>query len=33
MDAGDTLDLRMTSGYIMDITLNIELTGLGFDLV
>ena len=32
MDAGDTLELRMTSGdYIKQITLNIELIGLGFD--
>jgi len=32
MDAGDTLELRMTTGnYIFDITLNIELIGLGFD--
>ena len=32
MDAGDTLDLRMTEGnYIKHITLNIELIGLGFD--
>jgi len=34
MDAGDTLELRMTSGtWIHSISLNIELTGLGFDLV
>ena len=32
MDAGDTLELRMTTGdYIHAITLNIELIGLGFD--
>ena len=32
MDAGDTLELRMTRGdYIHSITLNIELTGFGFD--
>merc|ERR1712212_44196 len=32
MDAGDTLELRMTEGnYISQITLNIELIGLGFD--
>merc|ERR1712192_1515 len=32
LDVGDTLELRMTSGdYIREITLNIELTGLGFD--
>ena len=32
MDVGDTLELRMTEGdYIERITLNIELTGLGFD--
>ena len=32
LDAGDTLELRMTDGnYIAHITLNIELTGLGFD--
>ena len=32
MDAGDTLELTMTSGeYISYITLNIELSGLGFD--
>ena len=32
LDAGDTLELRLTdSGYIAHITLNIELTGLGFD--
>ena len=32
LDAGDTLELRMTDGnYISHITLNIELTGLGFD--
>ena len=32
LDEGDTLELRMTSGdYIRDITLNIELTGLGFN--
>ena len=32
MDAGDTLELRMThSDFIMWITLNIELVGLGFD--
>ena len=34
MDAGDTLDLRMTSGnWIKEITLNIELIGLGFDFL
>ena len=34
MDAGDTLELRMTNGdWIYDITLNIELTGLGFDFL
>ena len=34
MDAGDTLELRMTSGdLIRYITFNIELTGLGHDLV
>jgi len=32
LDAGDTLELRMTmAGYINRITLNIELLGLGFD--
>ena len=32
MDAGDNLELRMTSGDgVGYITLNIELTGLGFD--
>ena len=32
MDAGDTMELRMTDGdYISDIVLNIELIGLGFD--
>ena len=32
MDVGDNLELRMTSGdYIKQITLNIELIGLGFD--
>jgi len=32
LDVGDTLELRMTSGdFIREITLNIELTGLGFD--
>merc|ERR1719500_1915693 len=32
MDAGDTLELRMTSGdYINQISLNIELTGLGLN--
>ena len=32
MEAGDTMELRMTDGdYISDITLNIELIGLGFD--
>ena len=32
MDTGDTLELRMTDGqYIMKISLNIELIGLGFD--
>ena len=32
VDTGDTLELRMTDGdYIADITLNIELVGLGFD--
>ena len=32
MDAGDTLELKMTHGqYIDRITLNIELSGLGFD--
>ena len=34
MDAGETLELRMTEGDYFDaITFNIELTGLGFDLV
>ena len=34
LDAGDTLELRMTSGnYIYAITLNIELIGLGFDFL
>ena len=34
MDAGDTLDLRMTSGnWIKEITLNIELIGLGFNFL
>ena len=33
LDAGDSLELRMTGGeYIKQITLNIVLTGLGFDL-
>merc|ERR1712130_380507 len=32
MDAGDTLELRMTEGkFIQKITFNIELSGLGFD--
>ena len=32
MDAGDILELRMTQGdYIIEITLNIVLSGLGFD--
>ena len=32
LDAGETLELRMTAGeYIKEITLNIELIGLGFD--
>ena len=32
LDVGDTMELRMTDGnYIGEITLNIELTGLGFD--
>ena len=32
MDAGDTLELKMTLGeWIKYITLNIELSGLGFD--
>jgi len=32
LDAGETLELRMTQGdYIKEITLNIELIGLGFD--
>ena len=32
LDAGDTLELRMTAGeLISQVTLNIELTGLGFD--
>ena len=32
LDAGDTVELRMTEGdYIHSFTLNIELTGLGFD--
>ena len=32
LDAGDSLELRMTGGqYIKQITLNIVLTGLGFD--
>ena len=31
LDAGDTLDLRMTEGnWVRSITLNIELIGLGF---
>ena len=34
LDAGDTLELRLTKGdHIEDITLNIELTRLGFDYV
>ena len=34
MDAGDTLELRLVKGdFINLINLNIELTGLGFDLV
>ena len=34
LDAGDTLELRMTEGtYINSITLNIELIGLGFDYI
>ena len=34
LDAGDTLELRMTEGtYINSITLNIELVGLGFDYI
>ena len=34
LDAGDTLELRLMIGdHIKDITLNIELTGLGFDYV
>merc|ERR1711971_339038 len=34
MDAGDTLELRMTRGdYIHSISINIELTGLGFDYI
>jgi len=34
LDVGDTLELRMIEGGdIVDITFNIELTGLGFDLV
>ena len=32
LDAGDTLELRLTEGnFVSYITLNIELTGLGFD--
>merc|ERR1711971_500223 len=32
LDEGDTLELRMTNGhYLGRITLNVELTGLGFD--
>ena len=32
MDAGDTLELRMTEGDLVGkITFNIELSGLGFD--
>ena len=32
LDAGDTLELRMTEGkFSCDITFNIELIGLGFD--
>merc|ERR1712037_537490 len=34
MDAGDTLELRLVKGVFINlISLNIELTGLGFDLV
>ena len=34
LDAGDTLELRMTNGQLISqITFNIELAGLGFDLV
>ena len=34
LDAGNTLELRMTEGtYINSITLNIELVGLGFDYI
>ena len=34
MDAGDTLELRMTKGdWINEISLNIELIGLGFDFL
>ena len=32
MDEGDSLELRMANGnHIREITLNIELIGLGFD--
>jgi len=31
MDAGDSMELRMVGDYVREITLNIELTGLGFD--
>ena len=31
MDTGDNLELRMRGDYINYITLNIELTGSGFD--
>ena len=32
MDTADTLEMRKTNSYpIRDITLNIELIGLGFD--
>ena len=34
VDAGDTLELRMTKGNaVSQITLNIELIGLGFDFL
>ena len=34
LEAGDTLELRMANGQVISqITLNIELAGLGFDLV
>ena len=32
LDAGDTVELRITEGYyVHSISLNIQLTGLGFD--